>query len=269
MTSRLIAACCVGLTAWTLAGCAGDDPDQDAAAAVTPAAPAAEPSVQQDPTAPPVPAAAPSVPREPTPTPVAGPRLVTPGKLSALLVPIEELNDLVGAKLGFETVFTRPGAPAGGLGDKSGCAVLFGSNTDSYANEYTAFRRQSVRDGEDSSQYFVAQEVATFADVATARENFGKAYDKNALAGCDGAVVHRQGDDDRIKWRLNLTGITADTARWTLTQYADDKPDDWICAHEARTRSNVELAVTVCQFGNAAPAATAIGNQITDWIPQP
>lgn len=269
MTKRVLAACCVGLAAWALAGCAGDDPDQEAAAAVTPAAASAEPSVQQDPTAPAVPAAEPSGPREAPPTPAAGPRLVTPGKLGALLVPIEELNDLVGAKLGFETVFTRPGAPAGGLGDKSGCAVLFGSNTDSYANEYTAFRRQSVRDGEDSSQHFVAQEVATFADVATANENFGNAFGKTALAGCDGAVVHRQGDDDRIRWRLNLAGVTADSARWSLTQIADDKPNDWTCAHEARTRSNVQFTVTVCQFGNAAPAATAIGNQISDWIPQP
>ncbi|MEB3033964.1 sensor domain-containing protein [[Mycobacterium] nativiensis] len=263
MRNRLIVACCVGLAAWGLAGCDGDDSDRDSGAAV---APAAAPSVQQDPIAPSVPTTAPS---EATTTPAAGPRLVTPGKLGALLVPIEELNDLVGTKLGFETVFTRPGTPAGGLGDKSGCAVLFGSNTDSYANEYTAFRRVSVRDGEDSSQHFVAQEVATFADVATATENFGKAFDKNALAGCDGAVVHRQGDDDRITWRLNLAGVTADTARWTLTQLADSKPNDWTCAHEARTRSNVEFTVTVCQFGNAAPAATAIGNQIADWIPQP
>ncbi|OBH19376.1 sensor domain-containing protein [Mycolicibacter terrae] len=269
MTHRLLAACCVGLAAWALAGCSGDDPDRDdAAAAVAPAA-AAAPSLQQDPTAPAAPAAEPSAPREASPTPAAGPRLVTPGKLSALLVPVEELNDLVGAKLGFETVFNRPAAPAGGLGDKSGCAVLFGSNSDSYANQYTGFRRQSVRDGEDSSQHFVAQEVATFADVATATENFGKAFDKTALAGCDGAVVHRQGDDDRITWRINVTGIGADDARWTLTQHADGKPNDWICAHQARTRSNVEFAVTVCQFGNGAPAATAIGNQIADWIPQP
>ncbi len=268
MTTRLFAACCVGLAAWALAGCGGDDPDRDDAAAVTPAA-AAEPNIRQDPTAPPAPAAEPSGAPGATPSPAPGRRLVTPGKLGALLVPIEELNDLVGAKLGFETVFTRPGAPAGGLGDKSGCAVLFGSNTDSYANEYTAFRRQSVRDGEDSSQHFVAQEVATFADVATARENFGKAFDSTALAACDGAVVHRQGDDDRITWRINTTGIGADDARWTLTQYADGKPNDWICAHEARARSNVELAVTVCQFGNSAPAATAIADQITDWIPQP
>ena len=271
MTRRLIAGCCVGLAALTLAGCAGDDPDQDSAATVAPAAAAAPPSVQQDPAAPAAPAGESGGQRAttPVPAPAARPRLVTPGKLGALLVPIEELNDLVGAKLGFETVFTRPGAPAGGLGDKAGCAVLFGSNTDSYASEYTAFRRQSVRDGEDSSQHFVAQEVATFADVATAAANFGKTFDKKALAGCDGAVVHRQGDDDRITWRLNLAGITADTARWTLDQYADGKPNDWTCAHEARTRSNVEFTVTVCQFGTAAPAATAIGNQINDWIPHP
>ncbi|KLO26060.1 hypothetical protein ABW16_20840 [Mycolicibacter heraklionensis] len=271
MTHRLIAGWCVGLAALALAGCAGDDPDQDSAAAVAPAAAATPPRVQQDPTAPAAPAgeSGGKAATAPTPAPAAGPRLVTPGKLGALLVPIEDLNDVVGAKLGFETVFTRPGAPAGGLGDKAGCAVLFGSNTDSYAGEYTAFRRQSVRDGEDSSQHFVAQEVAAFADVATATENFGKTFDKKALAGCDGAVVHRQGDDDRITWRLNLAGITADTARWTLDQYADGKPNDWTCAHEARTRSNVEFTVTVCQFGNAAPAATAIGDQITDWIPHP
>lgn len=268
MTHRLIAGCCIGLAAWALAGCSSGDPEQDAVAAVTSEA-AAEPTVQQDPTAPSAPAAEPAGPTEATPAPAAGPRLVTPGKLGALLVPTEELNDLVGAKLGFETVFNRPGAPAGGLGDKSGCAVLFGSNTDSYANEYTAFRRQSVRDGEDSSQHFVAQEVASFADVATANANFGKAFDKNALAGCEGAVVHRQGDDDRITWRLNVAGVTADSARWTLAQYADGKPNDWTCAHEARVASNVEFTVTVCQFGNAAPAATAIGNQIADWIPQP
>jgi len=258
--------------AGTLAGCAGDDPDRDGAAAVAPSA-AAAPSAHQDPAAPAAPAGDSGAPSATTPAPApaaaAAPRLVTPGKLGALLVPTEELNDLVGAKLGFETVFTRPGAPAGGLGEKSGCAVLFGSNTDSYANEYTAFRRQSVRDGEDSSQHFVAQEVAAFADIATATANFGKAFDKTALAGCEGAVVHRQGDDDRITWRLNLSGITADTARWTLTQYSDGKPNDWTCAHEARTRSNVEFAVTVCQFGNAATAATAIGNEIADWIPHP
>lgn len=265
MTNRLVAAWCVGLAAMTLSGCAGDDPARDGAAVAAPSA-VSPPSELQDPTAPPV---ASTTPGEAADTAAAAPvpALVTPGKLDALLVPIEELNDLVGAKLGFEKVFTRPGAPAGGLGDKAACAVLFGSNSDSYANQYTAFRRLSVRDGEVSSQHFVAQEVASFADVATATENFGKAFDKSALAGCSGAVVHRQGDDDRITWRLDVSGIDADTARWTLTQQADDKPNDWTCAHEARVRSNVELSVTVCQFGNGAPAAAAIGNRISAWIP--
>ena len=138
-----------------------------------------------------------------------------PGKLGALLVPVEELNDLVGAKLGFEQQFNRPAAPAGGLGDKSACAVLFGSNSDSYASEYTAFRRVSVRDGEDSSQHFVAQEVAAFADLDTATANFGKAFDKTALAGCNDAVVHRQGEDDRITWRLNVTAVNTLTKKGT------------------------------------------------------
>ncbi len=264
MTNRLVAACCVGLAVWNVTGCGGDDPSREDVAAVAPSA-VDPPSVLQDPTAPPV---APTSPHATPVAPAATP-LVTPGKLDALLVPVEELNDLVGAKLGFAKVFNRPGAPAGGLGDKSGCAVLFGSNSDSYANQYTAFRRQSVRDGEVSAQHFVAQEVATFADIATATENFGKTFDKAALAGCNDAVVHRQGDDDRITWRLEVADVGADTARWTLAQQSDGKPNDWTCAHEARRQSNVELTVTVCQFGNGAPAAAAIGDRIVNWIPRP
>lgn len=267
MTPRVIAACCAGLATLTLAACTSDDPSRDDAAVAAATAVAAAPTQVQDP-------AAPGDTTPPTASPTASraaapPQLVTPGKLGALLVPVEELNDLVGAKLGFEQQFNRPAAPAGGLGDKSGCAVLFGSNSDSYASEYTAFRRVSVRDGEDSSQHFVAQEVAAFADLDTATANFGKAFDKTALAGCNDAVVHRQGEDDRITWRLNVTAVNADSARWTLTQLSDGKPNDWTCAHEARTKSNVEAAVTVCQFGNGTPAATAISDRIAKWIPQP
>ncbi|MEB3069250.1 sensor domain-containing protein [[Mycobacterium] vasticus] len=266
MTNRVIAACCAGLATLTLAACTSDDPSRDDAAVAMPTAVEA-PSEVQGP-------AAPGDTTPPTTSTTAShqaapPQLVTPGKLGALLVPIEELNDLVGAKLGFEQQFNRPAKPAGGLGEKSGCAVLFGSNSDSYANEYTAFRRVSVRDGEDSSQHFVAQEVAAFADPATATANFGKTFDKTALAGCNDAVVHRQGEDDRITWRFNVTAVNTDSARWTLTQLSDGKPNDWTCAHEARTKSNVESAVTVCQFGNGTPAATAIGDRIAKWIPQP
>jgi hypothetical protein len=254
-----------------MSGCTTHHDSDDAAkpeAAVTPAE-ITPPSVVQNPPAPDNaagPTATPSSVAAPAPP---SPPFVTPGKIEALLVPVAELDDLVGAKLGFEKQFNRPGAAAGGLGEKSGCAVLFGANSDTYANQYTAFRRSSVRDGEDSSQHFVAQEAATFADADAANKNFQAAFNKQALEACNGAVVHRQGDDDRIKWKLNVKNITGDSAQWTLAQESDGKPNDWICAHEARVKSNVELGVTVCQFGNAEPAATGVIDRMSGWVPQP
>ena len=270
MQGRLVAICCAGVVATMLSGCNSHHDEDDAANPVAEAVVApvevTPSSVVQNPPAPETsaaPAAVPSAPAAPPP-----PQLVTPGKVEALLVPVSDLNDIVGAKLGFEKQFNRPGAAAGGLGEKSNCAVLFGSNSATYANQYTAFRRSSVRDGEDSSQHFVAQEAATFADVDTAHKNFQAAFNKQALEGCNGAVVHRQGDDDRIKWKLDVTNVADDSAQWTLVQESDGKPNDWVCAHDARAKSNVQLSVTVCQFGNPGPAATTVIDRMSGWVPQ-
>jgi hypothetical protein len=263
MKRRVVAVCCAGLAALMLNGCSpnsGEVSKQDAAAAQKETSPE---NVTQDPPAP-TGEAAPPATTSATPPP---PELVTPGKIEAIFVSPNVISDLVGAKMGFEKEFSRPGSPAGGLGDKSGCAVLFGLNSDSYGREYTAFRRSSVRDGEDSPQHFAAQEAASYADAATAAQVFRKAIDGQALAVCNNAVVHRQGDDDRIKWQFEVQNVTGDAAQWTLLQQSDGKPNDWNCVHEARVKNNVVLGVTVCEYANGAPAATAIADRMSSWFP--
>ena len=201
----------------------------------------------------------------PTPAsadPAAPATLVAPGKVNSVLVPKDDLSDIVGAAIEKEGGGKRPGKTAD-LGADSACALLVTPGFETFGKSYSAYRFQIDLDAEtmEDADYIIDQQVAVYPDEETASKAFDGAFTRTMARQCDGRRVHPAAAPDDVELELTVR-VTDGHAKWsTETVYRGD-PGGWLCSSEAGVQSNVLYTAAVCQYGNSGPAVAAIAQQM-------
>ncbi|WP_156751755.1 sensor domain-containing protein, partial [Mycobacterium sp. E2497] len=202
----------------------------------------------------------------PSPTPTVGPTLAL-NRIDELLVPPEVVGDIVGSKLNWTGTpppgWTRPPSPPVIDEGNPDCAALFGLDTNTVGVAYTGWRSNLYKEDKDTYEHAVRQAVATVVDSKAATVLLGNAFAKR-LDACSNAVIHLSG---KYRWRFQKTDATDTGVRWTGTELEDGQITGWVCASEARAKNNVVIYAQVCQWGNGAPAAATILDNISAKIP--
>jgi hypothetical protein len=195
-------------------------------------------------------------------TPAAPPPLLLPGKVESVLLPLETIGGIVGATLNYEQKFKTPLQPYA-LGNQSGCAVLFGLNTAAVGNDYTAFRALRQQESKDNYAHVVEQEVAAYADAATATSVFQNAF--KSLDQCNNVTLHRPTDNQNVSWQFQIQNTDPQSVQWHNTQLTNNNPDGWGCSHGARVKENVILAARVCQRGDTGTDVPTILDRMSSF----
>jgi hypothetical protein len=257
---------CGGLIVLAAVACSHSKNDEDTLKpSVNKPAPAAtsQQAAAGDPTAPSSkPAAGPT--SSSTPATPAPPPLVLPGKVDSLLLPLDVTGGIVGATLDYEQKFKTPLQPYA-LGNQSGCAVLFGLNTAAIGNDYTAFRALRQQESKDNYAHVVEQEVAAYADAATATSAFQNAF--KSVNQCNNVTVHRATDNQGVTWQFQVQSADPSSAQWHNIELTNNNADGWACAHGARVKNNVIFAARVCQRGDTGADVPTILDRMASWFP--
>jgi hypothetical protein len=259
---KLISAC-ASLIVLTAVGCSHAKNDEET---LNPSVnkPAPTPTSQQvaagDPTAPP--AAAPT--SSPAPGTPAPPAVVAPGKVDALLLSLDDTGGIINGTLNYEQKFKTPLQPYA-LGNQSACAVLFGLNTAAVGNDFTTFRALRQQESKDNYAHVVEQEIAAYADAATATAAFQNAF--KSVDQCNNISVHRATDNAGTTWQFQVQNGDPATANWHNTELTNNNADGWGCSHGARVKNNVIFAVRVCQRGDTGADVPTILDRLGNSIP--
>jgi hypothetical protein len=254
---------CAGLIVLAAVGCSHSKSDDDTIKpSINKPAPTAtsQQAAAGDPTAPP--AAAPtssSAPASPAPPP-----LVVPGKVDSLLLTLDETGGIVGTTLDYEQKFKTPLQPYA-LGNQSECAVLFGLNTAAVGGDFTTFRALRQQESKDNYAHVVEQEVATYADAATATSAFQNAF--KSVNQCDNVTVHRPTDNPATTWQFHIQPGDPTSAQWHNMELTNNNADGWGCSHGARVKNNAIFAARVCQRGDTGADVPTILDRIGNSVP--
>jgi hypothetical protein len=254
---------CAGLVVLAAVACSHAKTDEDTIKPpINKPAPTAtsQQAAAGDPTAPA--AAAPtssSAPATPAPPP-----LVAPGKVDSLMLSLDDTGGIVGTTLDYEQKFKTPLQPYA-LGNQSGCAVLFGLNTAAVGNDFTTFRALRQQESKDNYSHVVEQEVATYADAATANTAFQNAF--KSVNQCNNVTVHRPTDNAGTTWQFQVLPGDPTNAQWHNTELTNNNADGWGCSHGARVKNNVIFAARVCQRGDTGADVPTILDRIGNAIP--
>ena len=253
---------CAGLIVLTAVGCSHPKNDEDTVnPSVNKPAPTAtsQQAAAGDPTAPASAAPTSSAPAAPPPPPK-----VAPGKVDALLLPLDETGGIISGTLNYEQKFKTPLQPYA-LGNQSGCAVLFGLNTAAVGNDFTTFRALRQQESKDNFTHVVEQEIAVYADAAAATAAFQNAF--KAVEQCNNVTVHRATDNAGTTWQFQVLPGDPASANWHNTELTNNNADGWGCSHGARVKNNAIFAVRVCQRGDTGPDVPTILDRIGNAIP--
>jgi hypothetical protein len=151
------------------------------------------------------------------------------------------------------------------LGNQSHCAVLFGLNTAALGNDYTTFRALRQQESKDNYAHVVEQEVATYADAATATAVFENAF--KAVNQCNDVTVHRPTDNADTTWQFQVHNGDPANAQWHNTELTKNAVDGWGCAHGARVKNNVKFAARECQLGDTGDDIPTLLDRIGNSVP--
>ncbi|GAA4536715.1 serine/threonine-protein kinase PknH/PknJ [Mycobacterium paraffinicum] len=189
---------------------------------------------------------------------------VVPAQLDSLLLPVDQINTLVGTT-GIivdhnVTEMTDPG-PGNTLSDDKCLGALIGFQTRTYKSSgYTAMLAQLMKKPQSNPAYVVAQGAVIFASADQAR---GFVNDQsNRWRDCAGKSVTQPGDKAPFEWTFGqLSGNPPNIAlQRTLANTAV------VCQHVMQAVSNVVLDVNVCAPGTINQARL-IANQMATKIP--
>lgn len=189
---------------------------------------------------------------------------VPPGKVESLLLPGDEVGDILGVAFEWEKSGRRP-FKSEDLGKDSVCAVLMGPDVETFGRDYTGYRFRVDRDTADNAEFIVQQRVATYSDAATARQTFAKSFNKDVMGKCNGTIVDiRDNTDAQFRFRVQSLGPA--TAKWVEDQLLREQPMGYSCSNVAGVVGNVLYAAKACQFGNGGPAAATIAERMTSQV---
>ncbi|OBG67462.1 MULTISPECIES: serine/threonine-protein kinase PknH/PknJ [unclassified Mycobacterium] len=189
---------------------------------------------------------------------------VAPAQLDSLLLPVDQINTLVGTT-GIivdhnVTEMTDPG-PGNTLSDDKCLGALIGFQTRTYKSSgYTAMLAQLMKKPLSNPAYVVVQGAVIFASADQARGFVNDQW--NQWRDCGGKTVTQPSDKAPFEWTFGQ--ISGNPPNIALQHTLANSPV--VCQHVLEAVSNVVLDVNVCAPGTINQARQ-IANQMATKIP--
>lgn len=189
---------------------------------------------------------------------------VVPAQLDSLLLPVDQINTLVGTT-GIivdhnVTEMTDPG-PGNTLSDDKCLGALIGFQTRTYKSSgYTAMLAQLMKKPQSNPAYVVVQGAVIFASADQAR---GFVTDQwNQWRDCGGKTVTQPSDKAPFEWTFGQ--ISGNPPNIALQHTLANSPV--VCQHVLNAVSNVVFDVNVCAPGTINQARL-IASQMATKVP--
>ncbi len=195
--------------------------------------------------------------------PVAAAHPSEPGVVSYAVLGKGSVGNIVGAPMGWESVFTEPfqgfwvDLPACNNWADIGLPEVY--DDPDLASFNGATTQTSATDG----THYAKQAVGVFATAEAANRAFHRVVDRTA--GCSGqtTALHLADGSTQV-WSFAGGPPTGTDAAWTKQEAGTDRR----CFDQTRLRENVLLQAKVCQPGNAGPAVNVLAGAMQNALGQ-
>ncbi|KAA1250128.1 sensor domain-containing protein [Mycobacterium simiae] len=195
--------------------------------------------------------------------PVAVAQPSEPGVVSYAVLGRGSVGNIVGAPMGWESVFTQPfqaytvdlpvcnnwadiGLPE--VYDDPDLASFNGAITQTSASDQTHYAKQAV---------------GVFATNDAASRAFHRVVDRTV--GCSGQTTAMHLDNATTQvWSFDGASAGSNDALWTKQEAGTDRR----CFNQTRLRENVLLQAKVCQPGNGGPAVNVLAGAMQNTLGQ-
>jgi len=196
-------------------------------------------------------------------TAVSAARPSEPGVVNYAVLPKGAVGNIVGARMGWEQVFTRPfqaywvDDPVCNNWADIGLPEVY--QDPDLASFGAAVAQESATD----ATHLVKQAVGVFATDEAAERAFRRVIDRTA--GCAGrtTAMHLENLATEV-WTFAAGATTADQADWVKHLAGTDRR----CFVTTRKRENVLLQAKVCQSGNGGPAVGVLAGAMQNMLRQ-
>ncbi|WP_373196958.1 sensor domain-containing protein [Mycobacterium marinum] len=197
---------------------------------------------------------------------VASPALANPsdpGVVSYAVLGKGSVGNIVGAPMGWESVFTEPfqaysvDLPVCNNWADIGLPEVFNDP------DLASFNGATTQTSATDQTHYVKQAVGVFATTDAASRAFHRVVDRTV--GCSGqnTAMHLDNGTTQV-WSFDGPAPTATDAAWTKQEADTDRR----CFNQTRLRENVLLQAKVCQSGNGGPAVNVLAGAMQNTLGQ-
>ena len=186
-----------------------------------------------------------------------------PGVVNYAVLNKGSVGNIVGARMGFESTFSRPfqgfyvDNPSCNHWAEVGLPEVYGDP------DLAAFSGAVAQESPTDMTHLVKQTVGVFATGDAANRAFSRVVDRTA--GCNGQTTAMHLDNFTTQvWTFTGGPTTATDANWVKQEAGTDRR----CFVTTRLRENVLLQAKVCQSGNGGPAVNVLAGAMQNTLGQ-
>ncbi|WP_082753636.1 sensor domain-containing protein [Mycobacterium sp. NAZ190054] len=186
-----------------------------------------------------------------------------PGVVNYAVMSKGSVSNIVGARLGFESVFTSPfqafhvDNPACNNWADIGLPEVYADP------DLASFNGAVTHESPTDVAHLVKQSVGVFATGEAANRAFYRLVDRTV--GCNGQTTAMHLDNLTTQvWTFTGGPTTATEADWVKQEAGTDRR----CFVTTRLRENVLLQAKVCQSGNGGPAVNVLAGAMQNTLGQ-
>ncbi len=197
---------------------------------------------------------------------VASPALANPsdpGVVSYAVLGKGSVGNIVGAPMGWESVFTEPfqaysvDLPVCNNWADIGLPEVFNDP------DLASFNGATTQTSATDQTHYVKQAVGVFATTDAASRAFHRVVDRTV--GCSGQTTAMHLDNGTTQvWSFDGPAPTATDAAWTKQEADTDRR----CFNQTRLRENVLLQAKVCHSSNGGPAVNVLAGAMQNTLGQ-
>ena len=183
---------------------------------------------------------------------------LTDARLDDVLVPIGELNSIMGAtQMMVTSELAQMTDHSGDVSDPDCLGAIYGAEQSVYAGSgWTTMRDQVARETGEDNQHWVEQSVVLYPSGEKAQKFLDDS--KSSWQKCSGFTVSVDDRDNTYLWQI-ATITAQDTLITQLT--AQQEAGGWECQHALSLVSNATVEAWACGYGIKDEAAT-IANEM-------
>jgi hypothetical protein len=195
--------------------------------------------------------------------PVAAAHPSDPGVVSYAVLGKGSVGNIVGAPMGWESVFTQPfqgfwvELPVCNNWAEIGLPEVYDDP------DLAAFNGATAQTSANDQTHLVRQAVGVFATNDAAGRAFHRVTDRTV--GCSGQTTAMHLDNGTTQvWSFDSGPPSAADADWSKQEAGTDRR----CFVQTRLRENILLQAKVCQSGNAGPAVNVLAGAMQNALGQ-